>query len=66
MGKKCSMYEGGERFVQGFGGKPEGKKHSEDLSVDGKIKLNWILKMWDREAWSGLIWVRIRTGVWHV
>jgi hypothetical protein len=24
-------------------GKPEGKSHSEDLGVDGKMKLEWIL-----------------------
>jgi hypothetical protein len=25
-------------------GKPEGKNHSEELDVDGKIILEWILK----------------------
>jgi hypothetical protein len=26
-----------------FAGKPEGKRHSEDLSVDGRIIVKWIL-----------------------
>ena len=26
MGGKCSAYEGEERRIQGFGGKPEGKR----------------------------------------
>jgi len=28
-------------------GKPEGKNHSGDLGVDGKIILEWILRKWD-------------------
>jgi hypothetical protein len=34
----------------------------EDLGVDGKILLKWILKTWDTEAGTGLIWLRIGTG----
>jgi len=32
----------------------------EDLSVDGRIKLNWFFKKWDWEAWNGLIWLKGR------
>jgi hypothetical protein len=32
--------------------------HLEDVDVDGRI----ILKKWDGEAWTGLIWLRIGTG----
>jgi len=32
------------------------------LGVDGMIILKWILKNWKREAWTGLIWLRIGTG----
>jgi hypothetical protein len=39
----------------------DGKSHLEDLDVDG-ITLNCILKKWDREAWTGLLWLRIRTA----
>jgi hypothetical protein len=33
-----------ERCIQCFGGKLEGKYYLEDLSIDGRIILNWILK----------------------
>jgi hypothetical protein len=33
-------------------GRHEGKNHSEDLSVDGRITLEW-------KFWTGCIWFRI-------
>jgi len=36
-------------------GKPERKNHMEDLGVDGRIRLKWILKTLNGgEAWIGL------------
>ena len=37
------------------------RDHLEDLSLDVRIILKWILKMWDGQAWTGLIWLRIGT-----
>ena len=60
MGGACSTC--GERCLPGFGGKPEGRNHLEDLGVDGKIILRWVLGsgIWgfglDR-AGSGQGWV---------
>jgi hypothetical protein len=34
----------------------------EDLGVDGRILLKRIFRKWDGEAWTGLLWHRIRTG----
>jgi hypothetical protein len=47
-------------------GKPEGKNHSEDPVVNGKIILRWILRKCDGWAWTGLIWLRIGTGGGHL
>jgi len=32
-----------------------GRDCFEDLGVEGKIILKWILKKWDGEAWTGLL-----------
>ena len=38
------------------------RDHFEDLGIGYSIILKWIFKNLDGEAWSGLIWLRIRTG----
>ena len=42
--------------------KPEGRKHWEDLGVDGWIILGWIPRRWDVGIWTGLGWPRIEKG----
>jgi hypothetical protein len=39
--------------------KSEGENHSEELDVDGKIILEWILGKQDGRVWTGCIWLRI-------
>jgi hypothetical protein len=34
----------------------------EDIGVDGKIILKWIVQKWNEELWTGLIWLRIGKG----
>jgi hypothetical protein len=47
-------------------GKPEGKNHLEDPSVDGRIILRWIFRKWNVGEWIGLVWLRIGTGGGHL
>jgi hypothetical protein len=43
-------------------GKSDVKSYLDDVDIDGKIILKWILKKWNWEAWAGLIWLRTGTG----
>jgi hypothetical protein len=36
--------------------------HWEDLGVDGRTVLEWVLHKSGGRAWNGLIWLRMGTG----
>jgi hypothetical protein len=42
-------------------GKREGKR-PEDLGVDERVILKWILAKWVWRVWIGFIWLRVRIG----
>jgi hypothetical protein len=44
-------------------GKPERKGRYEDQDEGGWIILEWILEGLDGMMWTGLVWLRIGTGV---
>jgi hypothetical protein len=61
MGRACSTYVG-ELFTGFWWENLREREHLGDRRVDGRIILKWIFKKWDVVAWTGLIWLRIRTG----
>jgi hypothetical protein len=36
----------------------KGSDHLEDLAVDGKVILEWILVKYGEGVWTGFIWLR--------
>jgi hypothetical protein len=57
MGWIRSTREGYEKFEIRFSLKPS----KEDLCVDTKIILKWIMK-YSGNVWTGLMWLRIETS----
>jgi hypothetical protein len=41
----------------------KGRVHLEDLDIDGKILLEWILGKKGRKVWTGFIWLRKGTSI---
>jgi hypothetical protein len=50
---------GADRF---WWGNLVARDHMEDPGTDWSIILKWIVKKWDEETWTGLLWLRIGTG----
>jgi hypothetical protein len=53
---------GEERCIQGFGGKPEGKRPLVRPKRRWEDNIKWIFRKWDEGAWIRLIWLRIGMG----
>jgi len=63
MGGVCRTYGGEERCIQGFRwGNLKERHHLEDIGVNGRIILRWMLKKWNLGALTGSSWLRIGTG----
>jgi hypothetical protein len=56
MGWACGVHGGGERCIKHFGwGGLKGGDHYEDLGIDGRITLRWILGKLGLGMWIGFI-----------
>jgi hypothetical protein len=42
-----------------------GRDYSEDLSIDERIILKWILGKYGGKLWTGCVWFRIGTSGGH-
>jgi hypothetical protein len=47
-------------------GKTEGKSHSKNLGVDGRIILAWILRKLGGKVVTGFIWLRTDSSGWFL
>ena len=55
------------RGVTGFWyGNLRERDHLEDPGIDGRIILRWIFRKWYVGAWTGLIFLKIGVGGWHL
>jgi hypothetical protein len=63
MGGACSMNGRNGKFIQNFYWKNlKGRDNLEDVSVDGRIILKWILEKKCANVWIRCIWMRIGTS----
>ena len=58
----CHVWGRKEVYTGFWCGNLRESDHLEYPGVDGRIMLRWIVRKWDWEAWTGLIWLRIGTG----
>jgi len=43
-------------------GRAKGRDHSEDLDIDEKIIIEWLLNKHGGKVWTGRFWLRIGTS----
>jgi hypothetical protein len=58
--------ERGEAHTGFWWGNLKEKNHLGETGVDGRKILRWIFRKWDMEVWTGLRWLKIRTGDGHL
>jgi hypothetical protein len=60
--RECSTCRERIGACRGLVGRHEGRDRLEDLGISGRIILKWIIKKWDGEAFTALLWHRTGTG----
>jgi hypothetical protein len=43
-------------------GSPKERDHSEDLDIDKRTVIKWVLRKSDERLWTGFVWLRMGTG----
>jgi hypothetical protein len=65
VGWECSAYGRQKSYMQGFGWERRERNHLEDkVWWEDNIKIDVPEVGW--RAWTGLIWLRVRTGRMHL
>jgi hypothetical protein len=60
---RLALWETGEMHTEFWWGELREEDYLEDPDVDGRIISEWIFKKWGGGAWTGLLWLRMGTGV---
>jgi len=60
MGAAVALWGRGQ-MCAGFRGNLRERNHLENPDTEGRTILKWIFRKWDMEAWTRLMWLRIRT-----
>jgi len=58
----CSMHERDHMHTLFWMDNMKGRDHSENLDVDGKIILEWIIGKYGGKVWTGFIWLSMWTS----
>jgi hypothetical protein len=58
MGEECGIHGGEGKSIQGA---LKERDHTEDVRVDGRMRLKLIFKKYDESALAGLKWLAIKT-----
>jgi hypothetical protein len=66
MGGACSAYGAEGMFYRVLVGKPDGKRPLGRLRRCWEDNIKMDLQKTELGAWTGLIWLRIETGGWHL
>ena len=60
------VWRKGEVCTRFWWGNLRERDHLEDPGIHERIILRWVFRKWDVRAWTGLIWLKIRTSGRHL
>jgi hypothetical protein len=66
MSGACRTHGRDEKFVVFWLENLKGRDHSEDMDIDGRIILGWVLRKQGGKVWTGFVWLRIRATVMNL